>query len=279
MIAFSKQAVSKIIIALVVVVAVAAVAGAAYYLTLQQPSPVPSPTPSPVSTPTPKPTPVTTPTPIATPTPTPTPTQTPTPTASPPSPTPTATPSPTPTATPSPTLSPIINLRVGAYAEYRMVEYTEGVEAKMKYSVDSEETYKGVNCWILSQTVITEQEGMTIKSVVTWWMAKSDLHMVHGRIRSYVNDNLVFEQEFDPGQASGDTEPPEPVDVNYFAGYETITVPAGTFTNCMKMEVTEEGRIARTWVHPNVPVWGIVKMESYEGNQPLMTMELIAYGG
>lgn len=153
------------------------------------------------------------------------------------------------------------------------------MEMKVRYSVNGEETYSGVNCWVLSYTTTMEQQGMTMKNVVTWWMAKSDLHAVHGRTQTYVNDNLVSQQEFDPEQAPKGTEPPEPANVNYAVGYETITVLAGTFTNCIKVEVTKEGHLVRMWAHPNVPVWGFVKMEGYEDSKLSMTMELISYGG
>jgi hypothetical protein len=163
-----------------------------------------------------------------------------------------------------------------------MRSYTEEdtIEMRVKYSVDGEETYSGLNCWVLSYTMTMEEQGMTTKTVVTWWMAKSDLHAVHGRIRTYVNDNLIYEGEFDPEQAPEKAgEPPEPVDVNYTVGYETVTVPAGTFVNCIKVEVTEEGYLVRTWAHPNVPVYGMVKSEMYEKSELTMTMELITYGG
>lgn len=150
-------------------------------------------------------------------------------------------------------------------------------EETAEYRVDGEETYEGVDCWVLSYTITMEQEGTTI--VFTWCMAKSDLRMVHGRIQTYVNDTLMFEQEFDPGQAPGGTEPPEPVDLNYVVGYETVTVHAGTFTNCMKVQLAEESRLSHIWVHPNVPIWGLVKVESYDSGELLMTMELLSYGG
>jgi hypothetical protein len=157
------------------------------------------------------------------------------------------------------------------------------METRGKYSVDNEETYSGVNCWVLSYTVTMEQEGMKMKTVVTWWVAKSDLQAVHGRMRTYVNDNLIYEKEFDPEQAPAEAgEAPEPVDVSYAVGYETVTVPAGTFVNCVKvkMETTAEGKhmVSYSWAHPNVPVFGMVKSETYEDGELYMTMELIAYG-
>jgi hypothetical protein len=167
-----------------------------------------------------------------------------------------------------------------------MMSYTEEetVETRVKRSVDGEETYSGVNCWVLSYTMTMEEQGITMRTEVTWWMAKSDLHTVHGRIRTYVNNNLISESEFDPGQAPEQAgEPPEPVNVKYAVGYETVSVPAGTFVNCIKvgMEITVEGKqgVSYVWTHSDVPIFGIVKSEMYVGGELLMKMELISYGG
>lgn len=256
----SRLAITKIAIVIIGIIVIIAIAGAAfYYLMLPYPSPTPSPTPKPTTTP------------PSTPTATPTPTSSPTPTY-------------TPTPPPSPSVKPIINLRVGAYAEYIQMVYTdEGtMEMQIKYSVDGEETYNGVNCWVLSLTSTMEQQSMKMKTMLTWWMAKSDSHAVHGRIQTYLNDNLMYEQEFDPKNAPQQAgEPPKPIDVSHTVGYETITVPAGTFANCIKsrIEVTTKGVVSYSWVHPNVPIWGIVKSEIYEDSEKTMTMELISYGG
>jgi hypothetical protein len=157
------------------------------------------------------------------------------------------------------------------------------MEMKVKYNIDGEETYGGVDCWVLSYTMTVEEQGM-MKMVVTWWMAKSDLHAVHVRMRTYVNDNLIYEREFDPEQAPEEAgEPPEPVDVKYAVAYETVTVPAGTFVNCVKvrMEITVEGEqgVSYSWAHSNVPIFGLVKSETYVDGELLMKMELISYGG
>ncbi|MEM3551011.1 MAG: hypothetical protein QW222_04815 [Candidatus Bathyarchaeia archaeon] len=310
-----KQGISKIVAALIGIIVIVAIAigAVAYYLSIQPSTPTPktptpatptpatptpvTPTPSPIITPSPTVPPTTTPTrttpeptlpPIsptpttptpATPTPTPKPTPTPTPTPTPVTPTPTPTPI---TPSPTPSLNPIINLRVGAYAEYLVKTYIDEdmVEMKNKYSVDGEEIYNVVNCWVLSFTTTIEEEGMTMKTIVTWWMAKSDLKVVHGRIRTYFNDSLMYEREFDPEQAPEEAgEPPKPIDVKYTVGYETVTVPAGTFLNCMKVEVTAQDHVVKSWAHNNVPIFGLVKSEIYENGRQVMTMDLTSYGG
>jgi len=150
------------------------------------------------------------------------------------------------------------------------------MEMPVKLSVDDEETYDGTVCWLLSMTTTIDET----RSVVTWWMSKAALKLVHGRIQMYVDDNLVFEQEFDPTQAPQQAgEAPEPVDVQYVVGQETITVAAGTFVNCWKAEVKTDDTVTNSWVHPDVPIWGMVKTEMYQDGELSMTMELTSYGG
>lgn len=266
--AFSKT------IAIVAVIIIIVVAAAVALLLTSTPTPTPT---------TPKPTPATS---IASPTspftspPTSTPT---TPTASPTSP-PAASPTPSPTP-PSPTtttipIQPIVNFRAGAYAEYLMKTFMDSkvMEGTYKLSIDGEEEYKGTMCWLLSMTVTQER----IKTVVTWWIAKTGYKPVHGRMQAYMDDKLVLQQEFDPGEAPpqvGEAMEPKPVDIRYAIGYETITVTAGTFMNCIKVEVKSEDMASTIWVHSNVPIWGMVKSETYKGGKLMMEMELASYSG
>jgi hypothetical protein len=147
-------------------------------------------------------------------------------------------------------------------------------------SIDREETYNGTACWVMVMTTETPTEGSTSKVVMTWWMSKTELKTVHIRMQMYVDDVLTFDEEYDPDEASTETgEPPEPVDPNAIVSYETITVTAGTFANCAKAEVTTGTTTVDTWVHQDVPLWGMVKMETHYQGELQTTMELIAYGG
>ena len=187
-------------------------------------------------------------------------------------------PTPTPTTTTTPLIQPIANFKIGAYAEYimRVSEDSTSMEGKYRLSVDGEENYKGNLCWLLSITIIQED----MKMVTTWWITKTEYEAVHGRMQMYMNDRLVMQQEFDPEKKPPEAgEEPEPIDVNYATGYETITVPAGTFINCIRVEVMEtEGSVVKTWVHSSVPIWGLVKTEAYDKGELVMTMELVSYG-
>ena len=195
---------------------------------------------------------------------------------------PTATPASTPSSTPSGN-NPIVNLRVGAYVTYRTTVVTGEAESStstLKMSVDSEETYNGIACWVMSMTTETPTEGGTSKMIVTWWMSKTGLESLHIRMRIYINDVLTYDQEFDPEDTSATTgEPPEPIDPNTVVSYETVTVPAGTFTNCAKAEVDTGTSASTIWMHQDVPLWGMVKTETYDQGELQSTMELIAYGG
>jgi hypothetical protein len=206
-----------------------------------------------------------------------------------PSATPTATPTSSPTGTSTPILTPtpsgnnpIMNLRVGAYATYRITTATTDPEttSTLKMSVDSEETYNGTSCWVMSMITETTTDSGTSKMIITWWMSKANLEVVHIRMQMYVNDVLTYEQEYDPDQASSQTgEPPEPVNPQTIVSHETITVTAGTFVNCAKAETGTATTKTDIWMHPNVPIWGMVKTETYSNNELQTKMELIAYGG
>ena len=149
-----------------------------------------------------------------------------------------------------------------------------------KFSVEGEETYNGVDCWLLTVTTSMEEEGAEMKIAVTWWMDKSSFEVLHGRMEMYMDNDLIYREEFEPAQTPEEAgEPPKPVDLSYSVGSETITVIAGTFENCIKTEVTTEGRTVHVWVHPDVPVWGVVKTEGYEDGEKILNMELISYGG
>jgi hypothetical protein len=125
-----------------------------------------------------------------------------------------------------------------------------------------------------------EENGTVMKIVVTWWMDKSSFEVHHGRVEMYMDNELISQQEFDPAQAPEEAgEPPEPVDLSYSVGRETVTVTAGTFEDCIKTEVTTEGQTVHVWVHPDVPVWGVVKVEAYIDGEKTLSMELISYGG
>jgi hypothetical protein len=147
-------------------------------------------------------------------------------------------------------------------------------------SVDREETYNGSSCWVMSMTTETTTDSGTTKMVVTWWMSKTELKAIHIRMQMYVDDVLQYDQEYDPEQASSQTgEPPEPVNPQTIVSYETVTVPAGTFTNCAKAETGTATTKTDIWMHPDVPIWGMVKTETYSNSELQTTMELIAYGG
>ncbi|MEM2909647.1 MAG: hypothetical protein QXO01_01070 [Nitrososphaerota archaeon] len=192
----------------------------------------------------------------------------------PPTPTPTPTPSPTPTPTPTPT-KPVLNFRVGAYSEYLVKTLTdEGmVELTYKMSVDGEESYGGKNCWILTLTYVQEET----KMIIYVWINKIEYEVVHILMRMYENDKLIMEQELDPEEAAQNL--PHPVDLQYITSYETLTVRAGTFVNCLRVETEKEGVLSKVWVHERVPIFGVVKAEIFEDGKLMSSMELISYGG
>jgi len=205
-----------------------------------------------------------------------------------PTPTPTgtgATPTPTGTgATPTPTSSgnnQVGNFKAGTWAQYAIKSYDAGEvtsEGTMKYAID-EGTYSGTACWIMAYEMQYNQESGTMKTVMTYWISKSTLQGIHVKTQVYMNDELISENEEDITSDEPE-DMPEQIDLSTATSFETITVPAGTFY-CGKNTVTTSvsGVIHTTsaWASAEVPVTGLVKMESMSDGALLSTTELISY--
>jgi len=88
---------------------------------------------------------------------------------------------------------------------------------------------------------------------------------------------LVFSEEVGPNSTEYDDMIPSQFPAQYVA-YETVTVPAGTFVGCGKISEADSGSVFNAYIHKDVPVWGIVKMESYQNETLESTMELKTYG-
>ena len=50
------------------------------------------------------------------------------------------------------------------------------------------------------------------------------------------------------------------------------------FVGCGKVSDADSGSVFSAWIHKDVPVWGIVKMDSYQGETLVSTMELMTKG-
>ena len=147
----------------------------------------------------------------------------------------------------------------------------------MKYSVD-EGTYGGVACWLLEVEMTMNEDSDVMRIVMTYWMNKNTLEGIHVKTQMYTNDELTYEYESDiaPGEDTGDM--PEPIDLNTVTGHETITVPAGTF-DCDKVTITSATGVTSSWVNLNIPVIGLVKIETTSDGVLASTTELTGYGG
>ncbi len=178
-------------------------------------------------------------------------------------------------AQPSPKPSPAAAWKVGSFVEYKVV--SQGNEFTMKYSVAGEEVYNGKDCYLLESTMISGN----MKYVYTIWAAKADNKPVHARYRIYQDNNLVMEQEVDVQQAEEVVEQAKVSEGAKFLGYETITVPAGTFS-CAKYEVetTQAGETYKStyWVSDQVPIFKVVKSVTTKNGAVVTSMELINYG-
>ena len=208
------------------------------------------------------------------PTPTPTGTATPTPTGTGATPTPTGT-----GATPTPTgTNPMANWHAGSWAQYTIKTYEAGAvaaESTMKYSMDEGTlavgNYSGTACWLMGY----ETQSDTTRTVMTYWVSKSTLEGVHVKMQMYSGNELIYEHEDDiaPGE-TGDI--PEPIDMTTVTSQETITVPAGTF-NCGKITVTTSQSTTSSWASSDIPIIGLVKLETTVGGVVTSTTELTSY--
>ena len=125
----------------------------------------------------------------------------------------------------------------------------------MKESI-SEGTYKTQNCWLLTTDSDQTAEGETTSSTTIIYLSKTTLKGV--RLEMYMNGELLYGYDINDTSTTN-PETPSQIDPNTIISYETITVPAGTFTNCAKASVTSTTGIAYVWGHQNVPIYGLGK--------------------
>ncbi len=262
-------------IALAIVVIAAVAAGGLLYLKSKKPAPAPTPTPAPTPAPTapPRPRPSKPKPPKPTPSPsfpeTPRPRRTP---ASAPTPAPTPRASPTPTLTPRASYGELFLLSKVKSFSYRMVTTTaqgQRTEMTQRYEVSSK-LVDGRDCWAL--TVVTEMYGNRVTLVV--YLDKRTLECVKAYIKSgqmeigvpcaQYSSTMVFARGQPEGQPEAELT---------FIGYETVQVPAGTFT-CEVYESRSRESVTRCWVSRDVPVPVKVIVETASEK---VVIELLSY--
>ncbi len=165
----------------------------------------------------------------------------------------------------------IHSLRVGDYANYTVKEYKNGVlttEYPVTWMVD-EGTYNGEDCLVMT---ITADTTATSKTIIYWYMDKETYRGLTMKTQVYVDGALVSENESEFTQAAAYIDPQSIV------GQETITVSAGTFT-CDKAVISDAttGSTTTQWYSTEVPIVGLVKLETYEADQLSTTRELIDF--
>lgn len=163
------------------------------------------------------------------------------------------------------------NLRVGDYANYTVKEYENDAvttEYPVTWMVD-EGTYNGADCLVMT---ITADTTATSKTIIYWYMDKETYQGLTMKTQVYVDDALISENESEFTQAAAYIDP------QTIVGQETVTVSAGTFT-CDKVVVSDATTSSTTtqWYSTDVPIVGLVKLETYEANQLSTTRELIDY--
>jgi hypothetical protein len=173
------------------------------------------------------------------------------------------------------------NFQARTHVEYLLKAYdingSVSSQSQAKWSVD-EGVFNKTSCWLLGvDNSETSPEGVKSEVILTVYLSKSTLERVHVKAEMFLDGELVFGEEVGPDSNSYNDMIPMQFPAQYVA-YETVTVPAGTFVGCGKVSDTDSGSVFNAWIHKDVPVWGIVKMESYQGETLVSTMELMTYG-
>jgi len=190
----------------------------------------------------------------------------------------TETPSTTPSSSPqSPASQVIANFEhTGAnLTNYVMNIYDGNGNAQEAYIEEmgtNEGTYNGTACWLLRSVTTFD----TTARYDTLAISKDSLQAIHLNTTVYSGGTSTSNQtDIDPAQTKIIANRlTQPVDQESIVGYETVTVNAGTFTNCAKAVITDSQVTANIWVNPDVPLWGIVKMEVYSNQKLIMSMQL-----
>jgi len=173
------------------------------------------------------------------------------------------------------------NFEAGKHVEYLLKAYDSNgsvsSESQAKWSVE-EGVFNGTGCWLLGiNNSETSPEGVKSEVILTVYLSKSTLESVHVKAEMFMDNKLVFGEEVGPDSKAYDDMIPVQFPAQYVA-YETVTVPAGTFVGCGKVSDAASGSVFSAWIHKDVPVWGIVKMDSYQGETLVSTMELMTKG-
>jgi hypothetical protein len=244
----SKKAISKILVAAAAILIIVVATAAVYYGTLPATtSKSPAPTPSPTLTVTP--------------------TQTPTQTS---------------TTLPSPTsnTTAIENFAAGKTANYITKQYnsTTGsldLEIDVNYTL-IDYSFDGSPAWLWNEISNTVVDNVTYEFVNSWSLNKTDLSALHLASLQIVNN--TFSGSYETSSVTSVDTAIQQIDPATYTGIEDVTVPAGTFTNCIKAVTTEDSDVITTWIRADVPFWGIVKQQITTNNILTLSIELSALG-
>lgn len=163
------------------------------------------------------------------------------------------------------------HLKVGDYVTYVEKTYADNIETSrypIKWEV-TEVVFNETDCLVIKVTANVDSNTTIL---IYWYMDKITYECISMKTQTYDSNTLISEYESEYGS------PPAVVDPQTIIGKETITVPAGTFT-CDKAIVADEatGTLTHLWYNADVPIVGLVKFETYEGNQLITERELTAY--
>lgn len=196
-------------------------------------------------------------------------------------------PIPTPETTETPPLTnstePIANFHNGVQTAYVITNYDPAGQATQQNTTlqqfIGEDSYNNNACWKLIQTIQTTTENTMTTSINTFYIYKENPYeAIHLSVKNYTADGSSTSDEFDinPAQNRIGILLARAIDPRNATSYEDVQVTAGLFEHCTKVQITDSQGTAYVWVHPDVPGWGIVKMEMYNQGKLVSAINLNA---
>ncbi len=162
--------------------------------------------------------------------------------------------------------------------EYKIEYYDQAHQNQTgtMFETISEENYGGVSCWKIVDALSTSTGTTSFHSM---YVAKADVQAIHYSLTEYVTgSNVTRQEDYDVNstQRMIGFLLTQRVDPQSITAHEDVQVEGGSFTNCAKAKIVDGQQTVYVWTHSSIAGWGIVKMEIYNGQNQVMTMELAA---
>lgn len=177
---------------------------------------------------------------------------------------------------------PIANFHDGVHTTYVVTNYDYAGQA-LQQNITLQQTigvgsYNEITCWKLIDSIQTNVENGATTSINTFYVYKGSFEAAHLSVRNYTIEGISSSNELDisPAQNLIGILLTKAIDPRNAIGYEDVQVTAGMFEHCTKASIIDSQGTTYVWVHPDVPGWGIVKMEMYNQGKIVTAINLNA---